>query len=554
MISEFHARYSLYLKPDFAQMEAIDFLTGKEKQPPKSWQELGEVSDPSARLALLSHAIKTAYKDYSRVGRRGEAGIIKMLGMLEQHYIEQYNNFLSPLNLNPIIPDISMFPQGSWAVSFKFKLKKPHISRDDSDLYVIDNPVRKEWVFKMPYIAGSQWKGALRGTMVKQLVEKVDSFSDEEFAERRFRLALMFGDEKGEGELDGLAGYLDNVKLLFICWNELHGNEKFIEFLENYFYLDWIRSAKFDRPDDGRTIKFSHEKHSISLGLDNDKTKVVLTIDNMNIREFIVKVENEKIGIFIPYAASLYRKKIRKFFDSKDNEMPSHSGWLCFYPTYFTRIGLEVINPHDRETGAGAQPIYFECVPSGAEGDFVLLYVPLCRTGEDMDKIKKHAILNLQLVANSIRAMMTQFGFGAKTSGGFGLAEDFVSGGFVALDVNGIGDSRDGTFQKCEIPEKFKKYLNDDGTIKAEFCGSSESGLLSNKEFGELKKGKYWNFTEFKEFRNWHKVNGKEIVKEKQGAKMKGRVNGFEFKDFGELLGQIENSLRIRGDKKWHLI
>jgi hypothetical protein len=69
-ISEFHARYSLYQKPDYAQMEAIDFLTGKEKQPPKSWQELSEVSDPSARLSLLTQAIITAYKDYSRVGRR----------------------------------------------------------------------------------------------------------------------------------------------------------------------------------------------------------------------------------------------------------------------------------------------------------------------------------------------------------------------------------------------------------------------------------------------------------------------------------------------------
>jgi CRISPR/Cas system CMR subunit Cmr6 (Cas7 group RAMP superfamily) len=539
----------MYLKPDYAQMEAIDFLTRKEEQPPKSWQELGEVSDPSARLSLLTQAIITAYKDYSRMGRRGEAGLIKMLGMLEQHYIEQYNNFLSPLSLNPVIPDISMFPQGSWAVSFKFKLRKPYISRDDTDFYIIDNPIRKEWVFKMPYIAASQWKGALRAAMVKLLVEKADSLSDETFAKWRFHLALMFGDEKGEGELNGLAGYLDNAKLLFICWNEFQENDKFIEFLEHYFCLDWIRSSTFNRLDDGRTIKFSHEKHSLSLVLDNDKTKAVLTIDNKKIREFIVKVEKEKIGIFIPYAAYCYRKKIRKFFDSKDYELPSHAGWLCFYPTYFTRIGLEVINPHDRETGAGAQPIYFECVPSGAEGGFVLLYVPLYRKGDDRDTIKNHAILDLQLVAYGISALMTQFGFGAKTTGGFGLAEDFVSDGFVALDVDSIGDSRDGPCKICEIPEKFKKYLNDDGTVNAEFCGNGKSGLLSNKEFGEQKKGKGWNSTEFQEFKNWHKMHGKEIVKEKQGKKEGGRGKGLEFKDFGELKNII-NSLtkKITGE------
>ncbi|MBU4220950.1 MAG: hypothetical protein KKA10_04885 [Euryarchaeota archaeon] len=453
-IYEFHARYSLYLKPDFAQMEAIDFLTGKEKQPPKSWQELSEVSDPSARLSLLTQAIITAYKDYSRVGRRRDAGLLGSLGRLEQYYEEQYNNFLSPLCLNPVIPDISMFPQGSWAVNFNFKLKKPYISRDDTDFYIIDNPVRKEWVFKMPYIAASQWKGAMRASMVKQLVEKADSLLDEEFAKRRFRLALMFGDEKGEGEekIKGLAEYLDNEK---------------------------------------------------------------------------------------PSAASLYRKKILDFFHSENIELPSHAGWLCFYPTYFTRIGLEVINPHNRGTGAGAQPIYFECVPSGAEGGFVLLYVPLCRTGEDRDTIKNHAILDLQLIAHGISALMTQFGFGSKTSGGFGLAEDFVSGGFVALDVEGIGDNRDVTHQKCEIPEKFKKYVNDDGTVKVEFCGSGESGLLSNKEFGERKKAKGWNSTEFQEFRNWHKVHGEGIVKEKRGMKGDGRRKGLEFKNFEELKNSI---------------
>ncbi len=461
-VSEFHARYSLYLKPDFAQMEGIDFLTGKEKQPPKSWQELGEVSDPSARLSLLTQAIITAYKDYSRVGRRRDAGLLGSLGRLEQHYIEQYNNFLSPLCLNPVIPDISMFPQGSWAVSFNFKLKKPYISRDDTDFYIIDNPIRKEWVFRLPYIAASQWKGALRAAMVKLLVEKADSLSDEEFAEMRFRLTLLFGDEKGEGfdSINGLAGYLDCKK-------------------------------------------------------------------------------SEK-------ASERYREKVREYYNIKeDKPFPHHAGCIHFYPTYFTRIGLEVINPHNRETGAGAQPIYFECVPTGAEGTFVLLYAPLHCTVKDVDDKKNHSIIDLQLVVDGISTLMTQFGFGAKTSGGFGLAEENVSGGFIALGVDDISVSSNEPCQKYEIPEKFKKYLNDDGTVNAEFCGSGESGLLSNKEFGEKKKTKGWNSTEFQEFKNWYKAHGNEIVKEKRGMRRDGRRKGLEFKNFEELKNTI-NSL----DKK----
>jgi len=437
-------------------MEAIDYLTGKVNQPPKSWQELGEVSDPSACLALLTQAIITAYKDYSRMGRRGETGLIKMLGMLEQHYNKQYNNFLFPLCLNPVIPDISMFLQGSWAVNFKFKLKKPYISRDDTDFYIIDNPIRKEWVFKMPYIAASQWKGALRAAMVKQLVEQTDSLSDEEFAEMRFRLTLLFGDEKGEGldSINGLAGYLD-------CKKSKKASERYIEKVREYY----------------------------------------------NIKE--------------------------------DKPFPHHAGCMHFYPTYFTRIGLEVINPHDRETGAGAQPIYFECVPHDTDGVFVLLYVPLHRTGKDREETKKYAIDDLQIVVDGICAMMTQYGFGAKTSSSFGLAEKNVEEGRLVLSADIIEKSLSNKKPVTEIPEEFLKYLNDDGTVKQEFRSSREEGLLSNKEFGERKQAAGGNFSEFKKFRDWYKVLEKGLSKHGQ-SKISAGLSGWEFKSFDELRGSIK--------------
>jgi CRISPR-associated protein Cmr2 len=350
-----------------------------------------------------------------------------------------------------------MFPQGSWAVSFKFKLRKPYISHDDSDFYVIDNPVRKEWVFKMPYIAASQWKGALRAAMVKQLVEKSDSLSDEEFAKTRFRLTLLFGDEKGE-ELDsinGLAGYLDTNKS-----------------------------------------------------------------------------EN---------ASRFYRTKIRQYFSIKDNDpLPNHAGCIHFYPTYFTRIGLEVINPHNRETGTGIQPIYFECVPYDTDAVFVLLYVPLHRTGKDRKETKKYAIDDLQFVADGICAMMTQYGFGAKTSSGFGLAEKNIEEGKLVLNADGIEKSLSNKKPVTEIPEEFLKYLNDDGTVKQEFRSSREEGLLSNKEFGERKQAGGGNFSEFKKFRDWYKVHGKGLSKHGQSKSSAG-LSGWEFKSFDELRDSIKS-------------
>src|SRR5207248_3303015 len=53
-----------------------------------------------------------------------------------------------------------------------------------------------------------------------------------------------------------------------------------------------------------------------------------------------------------------------------------YAGSLYFFPTFFTRKGMEIINPQDREKRAGSLPIPFESVPAGSTGTFTLLYVP----------------------------------------------------------------------------------------------------------------------------------------------------------------------------------
>ncbi len=541
MTSEFQARYSLFLKPDPTQMEAIDYLTGKVNQPPKSWQELGEVTDPSARLSLLTQAVITAYKDYSRVGRRRDAGLLEALGRLEKHYIKQYDDFMSPLCLNPVIPDISMFPEGSWALSFKFKLKKPYISKDDSDFYMIDNPIRKEWVFKLPYIAATQWKGGLRAALVKKLVDRADSES------------------------------------LFI-WDEIPGNnsQRLIDFLKKYYGIDWVKNAKIEKIGDNKTIRIFDEKNCISLNLNDDNTKMTLKIDNFRICEFFVKKMKDKLNIYgmtdeefadrrfdltllfgdekgeepgsdlakyldekkSKEAAKLYRQRIRNFYRIEGNDpLPQHSGCLHFYPSYFTRIGLEVINPHDRNTGAGAQPIYFECVPSGAEGTFVLLYAPLC--GKDTAEMKENGIGYLQQVAEGIEALMTQYGSGAKTSGGFGLAEENLDEGRLVLNSESIADKMHDSEPAIEIPGEFSKYLNGDGTIKDDFRGRGEEGLLSRKEFGEKKQTGGGNFSEFMRFKEWFRVHGKGLDK-KNKLKCSDGLFELEFESFEDFRGKIE--------------
>lgn len=130
---------------------------------------------------------------------------------------------------------------------------------------------------------------------------------------------------------------------------------------------------------------------------------------------------------------SVDEKTIVRLFGNKKDEEENHlAGALHFYPTFFDRIGLEVINPHDRKTRTGKQPIYFECVPVGATGTFSLLYAPL-PNGEHNEQ---QAHDDLKVVAKAIAAMMLTYGFSAKKSSGYGETHDEIEGNVSTIQGN----------------------------------------------------------------------------------------------------------------------
>ena len=339
MKREFGAQFPLALKGNGTQEFAISWLVHKKERLPSQWREISEIQDDWARIEILAQALCTDRKNEARIGTGKMSGGLRY--WIEHHakaFFQRQSQYLTALKLYPSLPDLAGFPPGAWALQLPFTLRKPYLSKDDTDFYIIDNPVKKEWVFKVPYIAPSQWKGALRAAMVRELVawwKETEHRDPQAFAHRRFRLALLFGDEKGEeqGAIKGLSKYLDNIG----------GDE----------------------------------------------------------------------------AAKIFRDKLRAHFRvPKDKPLPHYSGCLHFYPTFFDRIGLEVINPHDRTTGAGKNPIYFECVPAGTRGVFSLLYVPL-----HFHPSKETARADLDTITEGILAMLTKYGFGAKTSSGYGVAE-----------------------------------------------------------------------------------------------------------------------------------
>ena len=346
MKHELHAQFPFALKDSATQAFAISVLVGKREEHP-SWKEVHQLQNTFEGINLLAQSIITPYKEQARIGtRRDPGGYYYWIKHKADAFLKKQVSFINSIGLSPTLPNLSLFPFTSWALKIHFALKKPYISKDDVDFYIIDNPVKKEWIFKVPYVSPSQWKGALRSAMIRKLASKLEDseINEDEFITERLQLYRLFGDEK-----DGTAEFLNRI---------------FAEY------------------------RLKKKQNNLDTKLEEE----------------IEKVKEE-------FEAKLIRQGL------KTEKVEGYQGWLHFYPTFFDRIGLEVINPHDRKTGAGKQPIYLECVPEETKGTFTLLYVPMSEVDE------KVAEEDLKAVTKGVKSMLTKYGFGAKTSSGYGVVD-----------------------------------------------------------------------------------------------------------------------------------
>ena len=93
-------------------------------------------------------------------------------------------------------------------------------------------------------------------------------------------------------------------------------------------------------------------------------------------------------------------------------------GAIAFRPTWFDKVGFEVINPHDRTKKAGTKPIIYEVIPTGATGTLTVLYAPTPGTpapGVDRQKA-------MLLLLDAVESLITEYGFSAKRTSGWGVA------------------------------------------------------------------------------------------------------------------------------------
>jgi CRISPR-associated protein Cmr2 len=187
------------------------------------------------------------------------------------------------------------------------------------------------------------------------------------------------------------------------------------------------------------------------------------------------------------------------------------SGRLYFYHTFWDRVGLEVINPHDRATRAGRQPIYLECARTGSQGLFTLLYVPFDRMGlrgeEEERKTVEQVGQDLQAVALGLQAMLTIYGFGAKTSSGYGLAKDGDLAG--SLEVNVIVEPVEEQPVQLLEQQSLPRYLETPDRLIEKFC--YEDGSFREYLAGEMAS---WSKPErqlYEKARNWWKREGERL-------------------------------------------
>lgn len=156
MSYDWHAKFRIY-----EEQEADDLASGRG--------DFAQVRDLYARLRLLSQVQvlnsrwareREQYKNIVHQAQ-GAAPYTRDLISSELRRLRRLGILWPLLDIGVL----ELLPLGSFSLQFQFTLEEPFVSKDDAPFYPHDNPLRKEWAFKVPMLGGSGWKGNLRAAM-----------------------------------------------------------------------------------------------------------------------------------------------------------------------------------------------------------------------------------------------------------------------------------------------------------------------------------------------------------------------------------------------------
>lgn len=284
---------------------------------------------------------------------------------IQENYIASIKKISGIIeNKDKISEIVKDLPTYSFILWSEFELNNSYFSRDDDNFYLIQNPVLKEQIFKIPMIRGSSWKGSL-----------ASAFKD------------IINDEKEKTKV------IDSYFRIFGAGSES------IQNLESYFKNKSEKEGLTNLKDKGIKEKIV-ELLLFELGLTLNK-------------EEINKIKSgEIVDVITEWLTSKSKDYIVK--SKLPFELRTHKGRVVFYPTFFDKISLEVINPHDRSKRTGKAPIFYEVVPTGSRGILQIVYIPF-----DLSTNKDEIESDINYLISAIE-ILSEKGIGAKTKLGWG--------------------------------------------------------------------------------------------------------------------------------------
>jgi len=90
--------------------------------------------------------------------------------------------------------------------------------------------------------------------------------------------------------------------MYFFSWEKIPGNdnERLKDFLMHNFKIEWVKSAKIEKTNNGKTIILTGATNFLSLTLNDKQTLVNLKIDDDRNDKFIAKTEKDGLNIYVP--------------------------------------------------------------------------------------------------------------------------------------------------------------------------------------------------------------------------------------------------------------
>ena len=196
----------------------------------------------------------------------------------------------------------------------------------------------------------------------------------------------------------------------------------------------------------------SQEYREVIEGLENDK----------NISDKLVKYVLFELGKRLKKSdieeiksnPKEYLKKLSSKFTKENLKsihfLQVHKGRAIFYPTYFKRLSLEIINPHSRKTRAGTNPIHYEVVPKETEGTLQIVYIPYDAVLMKEKEIKNEVKADIEFLTKCIEKV-SENGIGAKTKLSWGRFEIKERIYCLNQEIEGLNLNN---WENCEVKDE----------------------------------------------------------------------------------------------------